>query len=63
MSKRDKDDSKQDPAKRVPQGRDVVDGIPDRSARSPVWAYLLLAAVFLAWLAFLVYCQFGGRPD
>ena len=41
---------------------DVADGIPDRSARRAWWKYALLAAVFLGWVAFLVYCQLAGAP-
>jgi len=29
--------------------------IPCRSANRPVWKYALLAAVFLAWFAFLIW--------
>ena len=38
-----------------PQPRDVVDGIPDRSSRRPAWKYIVLAAIFLGWLALLIY--------
>ncbi|HOF18564.1 MAG TPA: hypothetical protein PK082_06615 [Phycisphaerae bacterium] len=40
-----------------PEPVDVVEGIPDRSNRRSAWKYFLLAAIFLLWLAFLVYCQ------
>ena len=40
--------------------RDVVDGIPDRTARPRVWMYLLLAAVFLAWVLFLILVKLYG---
>lgn len=40
-----------------PEPLDVVDGIPDRSPRSRLWIYLVLALVFLAWLAFLIFVQ------
>ena len=46
----------------IPEPRDVVDGIPDRAARRPVWKYVLLAVIFLAWMAFLVYCAVTGSP-
>ncbi len=46
------------PAPALPP-RDVVDGIPDRAARRPLWKYLVIALVFLAWLAFLLYCLFA----
>lgn len=42
---------------------DVVDGIPDRSARRSAWKYVLLALVFLGWVAFLVYCHLAGNPE
>jgi hypothetical protein len=40
--------------------RDVVDGIPDRTARPRAWMYLLLAAVFLGWVIFLVLVKVYG---
>jgi hypothetical protein len=43
-----------------PEPVDAVDGIPDRSSNPAAWKYLLLAAIFLAWVAFLVYCQLAG---
>ena len=43
-----------------PEPVNVVDGIPDRSERTPAWRYVVLAAVFLCWLAFLIYCAAGG---
>ncbi|MFA6132881.1 MAG: hypothetical protein WC869_02550 [Phycisphaerae bacterium] len=39
---------------------DRVNGIPDRAARTPLWKYLLLAAILLGWLAFLIYCWVAG---
>jgi hypothetical protein len=30
--------------------------IPCRSKNRPAWKYVLLAAIFLAWLSFLIYC-------
>jgi hypothetical protein len=44
----------------VPPPLDVVDGIPDRSSTRPAWKYVLMAAAFLGWLAFLVYCWLAG---
>ena len=38
------------------------DGIPDRSIRPAAWKYLLIVAIFLAWVGFLVYCRLAGRP-
>jgi len=46
---------------RVPEPVDVVDGIPDRAAHRPMWKWVLIAAAFLAWLAFLIYCQLAGN--
>ena len=40
---------------------DVVDGIPDRQANPPRWKYALIAAIFLGWVGFLVYCLIAGR--
>jgi len=40
----------------IPQPIDVDDGIPDRSSHRPAWKYLLVALIFLVWLAFLIYC-------
>ena len=37
----------------------LIDGIPDVSRRSR-WKYVVLAVVFLAWAAFLVYCGLAG---
>ena len=44
-----------------PQPVDVVDGIPDRSSSRRSWKYLLLAAIFVFWMAFLIYCVYAGR--
>lgn len=41
----------------------VVDGIPDRSQNCAKWKYLLLGAVFVAWVVFLVYCWLAGGAD
>ncbi len=46
-----------------PEPIDEIDGVPDRSPHPAVWKYLLLAGAFLAWMAFLLYCQFGGGPQ
>lgn len=40
--------------------RDVVDGIPDRAARRPLWKFIAIAVVFLSWVAFLIYCLLAG---
>ncbi|MDY6913405.1 MAG: hypothetical protein SVT52_02965 [Planctomycetota bacterium] len=44
----------------VPEPTNVIDGIPDRSPRPAAWKYVLLGAIFAAWLAFLIYCQLAG---
>ncbi len=41
---------------------DVVDGIPMRSSSPAMWKYAAIFAVFVAWVAFLVYCQLAGNP-
>ncbi len=60
MSKSADKDAKDKRAVEPLDAIDVVDGVPDRSVHSPPWAYLLLATVFLAWLAFLAYCHLAG---
>ena len=50
------------PNTQAPEPVDVVNGIPDRSRRRPLWAYILLALIFLGWLAFLVTCRIAGAP-
>lgn len=50
------------PTVEVPDPVDVVDGIPDRSSRPRGWKYAALAAVFIGWLAFLIYCALAGSP-
>ncbi len=47
---------------KLPQPVNIVDGIPDRREHAPKWEYILLAVVFVAWLAFLIYCAAAGRP-
>ena len=39
---------------------DVIDGIPGRRANTAAWKYILLAIIFLAWIAFLIYIRSGG---
>ena len=41
---------------------DVVDGIPDRSAKTPAWRYVVLAAAFVGIVSFLVTCLILGAP-
>jgi hypothetical protein len=40
----------------IPPPIDVDGGIPDRASHRPPWKYLLVALIFLVWLAFLLYC-------
>ena len=40
---------------------DAVDGIADRTARPAAWKYILIAVIFLAWVAFLLYCLLSGN--
>lgn len=53
-------DDKIPPASRVTKPVNVVDGIPNRSASLRAWKYILLAAVFGAWVGFLLYCRIAG---
>jgi len=39
---------------------DVVDGMPDHSRHAGGWHYAAIAVVFVAWLAFLMYCRLAG---
>ncbi len=41
--------------------KDVIDGIADRIANRPLWKYLLVAAVFVAWLGVLITLYLLGR--
>jgi hypothetical protein len=54
-------DAKRDQAP-PPGPIDVVDGIPDRQAGRSVWKLLVLAGIFVAWIAFLLYCGLAGAP-
>lgn len=55
------DKSKSSPPE-PPKPVDVRDGIPDRSGQSPKRVFYVLAAVFLGWLLFLIYCAAAGNP-
>ena len=44
----------------IPEPVDVIDGVPDRSGKAHPWKYLAVAAVFLAWIGFLVLCGIIG---
>ena len=48
------------PAQGAPKAREAEE-IPGRSPNRAAWKYVLLAAIFLAWLAFLIYCAVGGN--
>lgn len=65
--KRQKHQNRPQPSSRADQGPgdpvNVVDDIPDRSECCRPWQYLLLAVVFAAWVAFLVYCQITTAPQ
>ena len=39
---------------------DVIDGVPDRSGNSRPWKYIAVAAVFGAWISFLIICGIVG---
>ena len=54
-------DRSQPPQENVPPPVNLVDGIPDRSSRRPLWKYVLLAAAFLAWAAVLVCINLSGN--
>lgn len=41
---------------------DVVDAIADRHAQPPRWKLLVLGGLFVAWIAFMLYCQLAGAP-
>jgi len=56
------DNAKREDRAAPPEPVDVVDGVPDRAARAPLWRYLLLLGIFLAWLGFLIYCAAAGNP-
>lgn len=44
-----------------PEPVNVVDGIPDRAAHRPLWKYLVLVGVFLAWLGVLIGLFLAGK--
>ena len=61
MTKRKKGKSRH--PRKPPARAPVADEIPDRSENPAKWKYLLIAAVFVAWVAFLVYCWLAGGVD
>ncbi len=58
-SKTPKELEKKKPAPPAPV--DLVDGIPDRAKSPARWKYVALALIFLAWMAFLIYCLLAGN--
>jgi len=54
--------TKERPAVEPTEPIDVVDGIADRQASPARWKYVLIALIFVAWVAFLLYCQQAGAP-
>ena len=44
----------------VPAPVGVVDGMPDRTSRPARWKLAILAAIFLAWVAFLAIVALTG---
>lgn len=38
-----------------------IDGVPDVSSRRPWWKYAIVAGIFLAWAAFLLYCGLAAN--
>ncbi len=43
-----------------PHPVDAIDGIPDRSGNPRPWKYLAVAAIFGAWIGFLIICGIIG---
>jgi hypothetical protein len=43
----------------VPEPVNVIEDMPDVAAGRPLWFYVLLAAVFVAWLGVLIYVHVG----
>jgi hypothetical protein len=49
------------PASPLREPLNVFDGMPDRSDSTPLWKYILLAAIFVIWVAFLVLVRIKGQ--
>jgi hypothetical protein len=62
MSRRRQQREPQDRPPAVTEPVDVADGIPDRAAETPVWKYVVVAAVFVGIVSFLVTCLILGAP-
>ncbi len=58
MSKSSQQHSKDAPAPTEPI--DVVGGIADHSSKPAKWKLLMLLAVFVGWVAVMVYVQIAG---
>ena len=53
---REKSEEKDPPVEAV----NIIDGIPDRSERPRKWPIVALLALFVLWVAFLIYSQLTG---
>ena len=63
MTAKEKKNKQADPTPPPPpEPIDVVEGIPDRQSNPPRWKYLVLAGMFAAWIAFMLYCELAGAP-
>lgn len=40
---------------------DIGQGIPDRATTRPTWKYIALVAIFLVWVAVLIYMATAGQ--
>lgn len=56
-----KQSDKKERERDIPDPRDVIDDIPDRTSRGRTWKLLVLAAIFVGWVAFLVFAHWAGR--
>ena len=61
MTKRSKSAPAKDQPKPVRDAVDEFQGIPDCAERQGRWRWVLIAALFAGWVAFLVYCWLAGR--
>lgn len=60
MNQTEKDTQARDKRK-PPQPVDVFNGIPDCGKRFRWGLFVVLITVFILWVAFLFYCQWGGK--
>lgn len=49
------------PVSPIHEPLNVFDGMPDRSEFTPVWKYVVLAAIFVFWVAMLVIVRIKGQ--